>query len=469
MTPPEVARFMAKRALPLEMPSVLRLLEPAAGSGVLAAALIEAVMSCSLRPRIIELVMYELDPRLIPNLKKLADRMRRLGRRNDVSVRVSIRCQDFLLSSVALKRESIADVVIANPPYFKVGAKDPRALAHGYVVHGQPNIYGLFMAVCSSLLNEAGRWCFITPRSWTNGLYFSSVRRHLCKNVQFDAIHLFESRREHFVHDAILQEAMITWATARANCHGPVMLSTSSGTKDLDSANLTVHSIDKIIDEGEGSIFVLPGSEQPVWAEWTASLSDYGMRVSTGPVVAFRAAEHLREKQSKTTIPLLWMQHVKHMQVSWPINKKRECILNRASIAWMLLPDANYVLIRRFSPKEDIRRITAAPYVEGQLSRTGLLGVENHLNYICRPGGTLSVDEVRGISAFLNSTVVDSYLRTVAGSTQVNATDLRKMPFPPIEVLTRIGKRLGATSSLAEADVVVLDELHCTQSKHMAA
>jgi adenine-specific DNA-methyltransferase len=120
----------------------------------------------------------------------------------------------------------------------------------------------------------------------------------------------------------------------------------------------------------------------------------------------------------------------------------------------MLVPNANMVVMRRFSPKEDKRRITAAAYVAGTLPGP-VVGLENHTNYLWRPGGALSVDEARGLAAFLSSEVVDSYLRSVAGSTQVNAADLRALPLPPLPMILAIGRSLGNDASLATADAAV--------------
>jgi adenine-specific DNA-methyltransferase len=455
MTPPPVARFMAARCLPTESQGLLRILEPAAGAGILAAAVIDAVLDGQARPERIELTLCELDPRFLPALRRLADRMRRRARRAGVTLTVGIEIGDFLLSRRSLARTPCADLVIANPPYFKVGARDPRARAHPDAVYGQPNIYGLFMAVCASLLYPAGRWCFITPRSWTNGDYFAAVRRALVRTLRFDAMHLFDSRRDHFVHDEVLQEAMITWGTSQAQPHGEVVVSTSAGTADLVDARLAAHPIAQIVGQDDARIIALPtGTQAHPWSTWTATLATYGLRVSTGPVVAFRAAEHLRERGGADTVPLLWMQHIGHMQVRWPIAKKREHIVGNADTAWMLVPNENLVLMRRFSPKEDRRRVTSAPYLARTLPGP-VLGLENHTNYVSRPGGTLSADEARGIAAFLNSRIVDSYLRTVAGNTQVNASDLRRLPLPPLEYLIAIGRALDAHATLADADAAV--------------
>jgi adenine-specific DNA-methyltransferase len=113
--------------------------------------------------------------------------------------------------------------------------------------------------------------------------------------------------------------------------------------------------------------------------------------------------------------------------------------------------------MRRFSPKEDVRRVTCAPYL-GQLP-VAAIGLENHLNYIYRPGGVMTPDEARGLAAFFASSVVDAHFRALAGSTQVNATELRKLPLPPLAVIVLIGETVGENPSLARIDEVVTDAL----------
>ncbi|MCK9377006.1 MAG: Eco57I restriction-modification methylase domain-containing protein [Syntrophobacterales bacterium] len=469
MTPPDVARFMAQRCLPTECPEIIRILDPAAGAGILSAAVIECLLNQARLPRQIHVMLYELDGRLIPALRKLVKRMRQRAHNRGVTLKVSINNCDFLLSPIATARKPIVDIIIANPPYFKLSATDPRALAHAYAVYGQPNIYGLFMAVCASLLAPSGRWCFITPRSWTNGLYFSSVRRYLFCWLHIDAIHVFESRRDHFTDDQILQEAMITWATAQAQTNAEIVISSSEGSSDLDQARLLRLPFNRVIGQDEERMVSLPVDMPTIdLTRWHATLFTYGLKVSTGPVVAFRAKRHIHEIASADSVPLLWMQHIKHMLIKWPINKKSEHIDSNAETAWMLVPNTNLVVIRRFSPKEDDRRITAAPYLAGTLPGT-MLGLENHTNYIYRPGGELSDEETKGLAAFLNSRVVDRYLRTVAGNTQVNATDLRKLPLPSLELLVAIGRAICPGTSLLAVDTIVDSTLRPQQPRHTVA
>jgi len=456
LTPPGIARFMAQRAVAGFSGETIRVLEPAAGAGILAAAAVEAILAREDHPQRIQVTLFEIDARLLPALRKLAYRMRQVARTAGVGLSVSIRCEDFLLSHEAREQRPVADIVITNPPYFKVGADDVRSLAHAYAVHGQPNIYGLFMAASAALVAPGGRWCFITPRSWTNGTYFSAMRRHILRNLSIDAMHVFESRADHFTDDEVLQEAMITWATAQAPVNDQVVVSTSRGLQDLPEATLCVLPANEIIGGDQDRLIALRTGEDPL-ADLTATLETHGLKVSTGPVVAFRAKDCLRQCASDDTVPLLWMQHVGHMKVQWPIQKKQEHIAATAACAWMLVTNAPMVMLRRFSPKEDPRRVTAAAYTGGLPG--AVLGLENHLNYIYRPGGSMTTEEALGLAAYLNSRLVDANLRAVAGSTQVNATELRRLPVPALDKLISIGAACRPGMPLVEVDRVVETKL----------
>lgn len=453
LTPAPIARFMANRVVSGVSGNSISILEPAAGTGILAAAAIEALLLRSDLPSDIHLTLFEIDERLIASLQELASKLVSVADDHGVNLTIAIRNEDFLLSTDAIKQRPSVDIVIANPPYFKIGADDKRATAHTYAVYGQPNIYGLFMAACANLVSPGGRWCFITPRSWTNGSYFAGVRKAVLKNLSIDSFHIFESRADHFVEDAILQEAMITCASAQSHSHGQVLISASDGIRDIDQSHLNTLPLSQVIGSDDERLITLRTDGADHLSIYTATLETYGLRVSTGPVVAFRAKDFLQERRAKATVPLLWLQHITHMSVQWPIQKKREHITANAASAWMLVPNSPMVIMRRFSPKEDERRVTAAGYVGGIPGK--VIGLENHLNYIYRPGGGMSVEESLGLAAFLNSKIVDRHFRAIAGSTQVNARELRKLPLPPIDGIIAIGASCREGQSLREIDAIV--------------
>ena len=252
MTPPAIATFMARRLVAaLDQPQV-RVLEPAAGAGILAAAVIEELLAKDERPDLIDLLICELDPRLLPTLEALGNRIRKACESAGVELRFHIQPGDFLLSEIALSGQAIDGlVIISNPPYFKLTKDDPRAVAHAYAVYGQPNIYGLFMAACARLVGVGGKWCFITPRSWMNGSYFAAVRRMIFLHLRPDSIHAFESRKEHFEVDSVLQEAIITWATGRVDIEPllQVLVTRSQGIGDLHDGHVQALAMGRLIGD----------------------------------------------------------------------------------------------------------------------------------------------------------------------------------------------------------------------------
>ncbi|KJU86256.1 DNA modification methylase, partial [Candidatus Magnetobacterium bavaricum] len=134
------------------------------------------------------------------------------------------------------------------------------------------------------------------------------------------------------------------------------------------------------------------------------------------------------------------MQHVKAMSVQWPIDiKKKQHIQLCDKSMNLLLLNKNYVLIRRFSAKEEQRRLTAAPFI-AQRFNIDFIGIENHLNYIYRPDGELSLEEACGLSVIYNSRLLNLYFSTFNGNTQVSATELRGMPLPPLETIINVGR-----------------------------
>lgn len=454
-TPESIARFMAVRCISGLSDKKISILEPAAGTGVLAAALIEAILSKDEPPTNIKLTMYELDERLIDSLKQLSHLMRKAAKDKGVSLAISIKNTDFLMAKEVIQQKQIYDIAIANPPYFKINANDLRAVAHAYAVYGQPNIYGLFMAACAALIKPGGKWCFITPRSWTDGLYFSEVRRYMLSFLCIDSIHLFDSRQDHFQDESILQEAVITWATRQSKNNNQMVISSSAGSYDLNTAVLRAVPINEVVDSGNKCEITLQLRHLDNQLEdMNNTLESLGLKVSTGPVIPFRAKEFISESFVDGMVPLLWLQHIKTMNIQWPIRKKKEYIQAIAENAWMLVPNKPMVILRRFSPKEDERRVTASAYI-GHL-KSPVIGLENHLNYIYRPGGNMNVTEAVGLAVYLNSIFVDSYFRASSGSTQVNATELRKLPLPSSDIINLIGRSYRDGMTLNEMDSLVI-------------
>ena len=151
------------------------------------------------------------------------------------------------------------------------------------------------------------------------------------------------------------------------------------------------------------------------------------------------------------------MQNVRAMQVTWPhsARNKAQYVARLEETRSILVDTRNYVLLRRFSAKEQSRRLIAAPLLAKDW-KSPLVGLENHLNYVYRRGGDLSEFEAYGLAALFNSLLIDIYFRTSNGNTQVSATEIRSLPLPDMEIIVEIGRRcLARNPSEIEVDQIV--------------
>ncbi len=449
--------------------SSVRILDPGAGSGVLCCAAIEHLAKSCPECKEVELDAYEIDESLAELLYATLTYLKNWSKLNyDVKVSFNILNRDFILDQAKAlqiskglfrpeKMPDFYDAVIANPPYFKINKNDPRALAAHAVVHGQPNIYSLFMAVGASLLRDQGDFIFITPRSFSSGLYFRRFREYLFQLVQPKSVHVIGSRRKAFVRDNVLQENIIMHGKRIASSTKPkkddqLIISTSKGINDIKNRTVIKVPLSLATRSNSKEKFLrLPITEEEknildLVDNWPCNLQSLGLKISTGPVVPFRARKFIKEEGSRveSDLPLIWMNHVKSMRFTWPLDGgKPQFISNSAT--QLLVPNDNYILLRRFSSKEQPRRLTAAPYISDELDCPSV-GIENHVNYIHRPGGKISQAEAYGLAALYNSRILDTYFRTVNGNTQVNATEIRSIPLPDAQTITAIGRNFRKCS-----------------------
>jgi adenine-specific DNA-methyltransferase len=479
-TPPIVARFMA--GLGESVASECRVLEPGAGLGILVAAVAERVVQdgdC----REWHAVAYETDAALRPALTLALGYLRQWLNNWGVRFTFEVTSGDFIIANTPLLRPApLLEIVhdqprfqyaIANPPYFKIPKTDPRAAIMADVVHGQPNIYALFIAAATKLLQPGGRFVFITPRSFCSGPYFRQFRRWFFGAAMLARIHVFGSRTEAFARDEVLQENIIFEGRTDSTWPDTIGISRSVGTSDLSEVTVRCVPMADVLDlDSADMILRIPvgsadSTVRSFFGQWSNRLHTFGLAISTGPVVPFRTSALRREGGGATTVPLVWVQHVQRMAVTWPLLRfdKPQWINATPDTFRLLLPNRTYVFVRRFSAKEENSRITAAPYFEGTL-RSDFLGVENHVNYIHRPGGRLSEVEALGLTAFLNSRWVEQYFRLSSGNTQVSAAELRDLPLPPLDSIRRIGERLrqgNGVSHIALLNRVVEEELGLPQ------
>jgi len=455
LTPASVATFMAEM-FECKKP-IVRILDPGAGPGALSAAFVLAMSRRPHPPSAISLTAYEIDPLLVGYLRKTLDLCRAVS--EDVGIRFEGRIveEDFLEAGAntfsgdlfaAGERERF-DCAILNPPYRKIGTNSCERRLLRAIGLETTNLYAGFLAVTEKLLAPGGEMVAITPRSFCNGPYFEPFRRFFLREMRFCRVHVFDTRDRAFADDKVLQENVVFRAVKTEALDRNVVVSASVGPNGFGLRMRTIRH-DELVRPSDHHVFIhiVPDDDgDPIrhrMASLDASLSDLGLTVSTGRVVDFRAKELLRAQPGWSAVPLIYPCHLRDGFVEWPNGRTRKpnALALGPRAEDLLVPEGYYVLTKRFSAKEERRRVVAAVYDPTRVA-AGRVAFENHLNYYHVRGSGLPVTVAKGLAAFLNSTLVDSYFRQFSGHTQVNAADLRSLRYPGWNSLVALGRRIG--------------------------
>jgi adenine-specific DNA-methyltransferase len=338
-----------------------------------------------------------------------------------------------------------------NPPYRKIRSDSELRRTLRRVGIETSNLYAGFVAVAIQRLRPRGELVAITPRSFCNGPYFKPFRRVFLRELALKRIHIYEARDAAFKEDDVLQENIIVHGVRSAPAVASVLITTSQSPDDPDCRS-TLVPFERVIDPADVDSFIhLPPSVGDGVFEFVqqlpCSVRELHICVSTGRVVDFRARDLLRDEVEEGCVPLIYPHHFGRIGINWPRKgRKANAIIVTDRAREILIPNDTYVLVKRFSAKEERRRVVARLYDPAQFPYT-FVGFENHLNYIHRNGRGLALELAEGLTAFLNSSLVDRYFRSFSGHTQVNATDLRKLRYPTQGQLEEIGRVIGRSSA----------------------
>ncbi|MBN2636430.1 MAG: Eco57I restriction-modification methylase domain-containing protein [Prolixibacteraceae bacterium] len=454
-TSKQIADFMGNLARPKS--NKISILDPGCGTGILSCALIEKLIQKSTITEI-ELSLFETDEKILLLTQKVMVFLTSWLAKRHIQLAHVIHQTDFVIENSKVFNVSTLfgfeevkqyDYIISNPPYFKISKTDNRAIAAKELVYGQPNIYSLFMGVAAKLLKHDGELIFITPRSFAAGNYFRAFRQSFFNDVSISNIHIFESRNKMFKNDNVLQENIILRATKQPNTE--IKITTSECDKGLNNPSEKVLKTNSLIDlKSKDKVLFIPSNENEtntieIFKKWKNTLNDYNIQISTGPVVAFRCTEFLKSEGilNASLSPLIWLHNIKEMEFVYPLQKGKKpgFIVHSDESRKVLLKNKNYILLRRFSSKDDKSRLVCCPFFSSNFE-TEMIGFENHLNYIHRPNGDLSENELWGISTLYNSSLFDTYFRTFNGNTQVGATELKQINMPPLDDIILIGSKI---------------------------
>lgn len=447
-TPSPAAQLIADMVGPIKE-NAIRLLDPGAGVGSLTTAFLARLVRLQWHGHV-DITAVEIDPDVLPHLNQTLQECSKILPQYGINLSIKVINGDFIklgtISDHTGPLSEYFDFVIMNPPYKKLGAKANERLALAARGVSCSNLYSSFLALATMLLRPGGRLVAITPRSFANGPYFGDFRRFLLSNVTLDRIHVFESRSKVFADAEVLQENIIFSAT-RFGSTDNVTLSTSEGYEDTPISRNVPYS--EIVKDNDPHQFIhLPTSERDTKiaeaiANLPCTLAELGLKVSTGKVVDFRARSYLKSQPAEGAVPLIYPGNLRKGRVNWPLQiRKPQAILDVPQTQKLLLPGERFVLVNRFTAKEERRRVVAAVYEPDDID-AARVGFENHLNVFHSNERGIEHSVAYGLCAWLNSSIVDQFFRIFSGHTQVNATDLRSLRYPSLAQLSELGGALG--------------------------
>lgn len=447
-TPMEIGKYMSSMFKNNKKRKVT-ILDPGCGTGNLTLALISEICEWSVKPQTINILLFEIDYDLIKELNVNMIWAKDYCLSMGIELNYTIKNEDFIFNSVKklqTKQNEKFDYIIMNPPYKKLGTESEHNRSLLKIKIDVPNYYAAFMALSCNLLNTNGQLVCIVPRSFCNGKYFEKFRVNLVKNYKLEQIHLFEDR-EGIFYDDVLQETLIISLTNKQPSFSNIVKISYSKDINFENVSLDNKRLDNIIfpTDDEKIIRMINEEDEEVVEiinNLPCTLDDIGIQVSTGPIVDFREKGTISDNPTLFSLPMIYSENISQGRALWPIEGKKPGNIKMSEENQNnLRPPGIYVLVKRMSAKEEVRRINAGIFNSNETARDKYVGFDNKVNYYhINKHGLPNLNVAAGLTAFLNSTLVDFYFRTYSGSTQVNVSDLKKLRYPTFEQLELLGR-----------------------------
>lgn len=433
----------------------ISILDPGAGSGILSVALLERLNSIA-EIDSIELVCYENDSNIVDLLRSnLEWASKQIAK--DISYRIIT--ENYILSQMldyngmlgANPAAKKFDMIIGNPPYMKIAKDAPEAAAMPDVCYGAPNLYFLFAAMSMFNLKDNGEMVYIIPRSWTSGAYFKQFRKRFFEEGVLENIHLFVSRDKVFEKESVLQETIIIKAKRTHVKPQMITITTTHSNAGFSDKTTFEAPYSTVVNGNDFYVYLVTNVEEVQTLNklnrWTDTLPDIGLKMKTGLTVDFRNREALRDSAEDNAVPLFYAQHIQDGKVIFPAGKEHEYIVTEQR--GLLQENANYLFVKRFTAKEEHRRLQCGVYLARKHPEYTEISTQNKINFIM---GLRELSEcvVYGLYVLFNSTLYDRYYRILNGSTQVNSTEINSMPVPPMNTIEAMGKELIRVRDMSE-------------------
>ena len=477
-TKKDTARLMAGMLALDDKKTVYTILDPGAGTGILAAAAIEEVCKRCPSATQIFITCYENNQVFLPMLKDNLERIRKKVR-HDYSAKlyVTVYEENYLTDSknhytVSLfdeVREDKFDIILCNPPLDLIDKYSPEAEAVGKVTQLKTSAAYLFCRLAARHLEEGGQLVIILPTTASTSAGLAPFRKEMAASLALRKIHLFVGKQKNMRRAIPLKKSFIlAYENGEKGDTIDVTTSTDNG------ANVTALPpvpYGFIVDKADGTL-TLPKSVEDTKivkhiSDLPETLTSLGLKMSTGLVLDSRCEGMLFTEPMKGTLPLIRPSAIKGGQIRFPQPVKRQYI---APVDTKLIQkNKNMIIIKRVPAKSDDRFVNSAVYMAAQLPNYKYISTHNKINFIdtIDKDAEISPRFAFGLFALLNSTIYDRYISIMSKSKQINSKEMKDLPLPPRHIIENIGMRLlsARQTSVTVCDQIVNPTLHIIERR----
>ena len=472
-TKKDTARLMAGMLALDEKKTVYTILDPGAGTGILAAAAIEEVCKkCPLAKQIF-ITCYENDPVFIPMLENNLERIRKKCRHDyGVKLYVTVYEENYLTESknhytVALFdeiHEDKFDIIICNPPLDLIDKHSDEAKAVGKVTQLKTGAPYLFCRMAANHLEEGGQLVISLPTISATSAGLTPFRKEMANSLALRKIHLFVGKQKNLKRAIPLKKSFIL---AYENSeHGDTIDITTSTDNGASVTALPPVPYGFVVDKNDGTL-TLPKSIEDTKivkhiSDLPETLTSLGLKMSTGLILDSRCEGMLFTDPIKGSVPLIRPSAIKGGQIRFPQPIKHQyiCPTNEK----LVQRNKNMVII-----KSDERFVNSAIYMAAQLPGYRYISTHNKINFIDTIDKNAEINPrfAFGLFALLNSTIYDRYISIMSKSKQINSKEMRDLPLPARNIIENIGMRLMATrqTTVAVCDQIVNPTLHIIEKR----
>ncbi|MEO0011846.1 MAG: methyltransferase-endonuclease, partial [Cyanobacteriota bacterium] len=378
-TPHPISLYMASLFKRIE--GNVSLLDPGCGSGSLTAAFVDESLRRK-KIKSLEIHAFDIDSIIQPFINETLLLCVKKCKKHDVLINANFILDDFISSKAKeirlFKNECRYSHIIINPPYKKIATKSEYRIALRSVGIETVNLYAGFVALSIQQLDQNGELVVIIPRSFCNGAYYQSFREFLLRETAIQHIHIFDSRSKAFSDNNVLQENIIIHLIKGVKQQSVNITSSPAAdfqidqeTQSITATDITIRTVPftaivKLNDQRKFIHIAANERDQAVidrLSYFNSTLDDIKLKVSTGAVVDFRLKDDLRQNLESGAVPLIYPIHLKG-GVDWPKDSKKPNAISISgkSRSWLWQNSGNFIFVKRFSSKEERRRVAATHY-----------------------------------------------------------------------------------------------------------